>query len=290
MPIRVNWMDPPGRDNSFKDREIEKIGETKWKQEYECEFISSDPLLIDTLALQRLTSTTQGKKPVADFNQIKLYEHPKPGATYLIGVDPATGSGEDFSAIQVFRFPEMVQAAEFRSNTLSAAQLHFVLKKLLRMYDRAGTAQVFYTVENNGVGDSLITLIENDEDPVDTAEFVSEDGSSRRGVATTGKSKIRSCISLKDLLEKDHMQLNSPHLVHELKTFVRSKGSYAAQRGATDDLVMATVIVMRLLEEIASFDEIAYDRLYVSSLRDLEDADKESADDDYNPADYISFG
>ena len=34
--IEIKWNEPPGRDQKFKDQEIAKIGETRWKQEYEC--------------------------------------------------------------------------------------------------------------------------------------------------------------------------------------------------------------------------------------------------------------
>ena len=34
--IRVRWDEPPGRDEKFKQQETAKIGEIRWKQEYEC--------------------------------------------------------------------------------------------------------------------------------------------------------------------------------------------------------------------------------------------------------------
>lgn len=35
-PITVDWREPPGRDDKFKEKEIAKIGITRWRQEYEC--------------------------------------------------------------------------------------------------------------------------------------------------------------------------------------------------------------------------------------------------------------
>lgn len=34
--IEIKWNEPPGRDQKFKEAEIAKIGEIRWKQEYEC--------------------------------------------------------------------------------------------------------------------------------------------------------------------------------------------------------------------------------------------------------------
>ena len=36
VPIEIAWNEPPGRDEKFKKKEIAKIGEVRWKQEYEC--------------------------------------------------------------------------------------------------------------------------------------------------------------------------------------------------------------------------------------------------------------
>lgn len=36
VPIEVKWDEPPGRDEAFKKKEMAKIGELKWLQEYEC--------------------------------------------------------------------------------------------------------------------------------------------------------------------------------------------------------------------------------------------------------------
>ncbi|PPD55685.1 MAG: hypothetical protein CTY12_00065 [Methylotenera sp.] len=36
LPIEVKWDEPPGRDAKFREEEIAKIGELRWKQEYEC--------------------------------------------------------------------------------------------------------------------------------------------------------------------------------------------------------------------------------------------------------------
>lgn len=35
-PVTVDWREPPNRDETFKEKEIAKIGITRWRQEYEC--------------------------------------------------------------------------------------------------------------------------------------------------------------------------------------------------------------------------------------------------------------
>lgn len=228
---------------------------------HNCEFISNDPLLVDTVVLARLTEVTNKIRPIAKSGDVVFFELPKKDTTYLIAVDPSTGSGSDYTAMVAYRFPEMVQVAEFRSNTASSVEGYKILKRVLRVFDSAG-AQTYYTVEANGVGEGMLALIEADEDQIDSAEFVSETGQKRSGMTTTGRSKMKGCLSLKDMIERDLITIKSRATIYELKHFVRRGGSFSAKINATDDLVMATVLVIRLLEEISSYDQRAYDKLF----------------------------
>lgn len=260
-PIEIKWNEPPGRDAEFKKKEIAKIGEIKWKQEYECMFISNDPLLVDTVVLANLTEKVAGIHPVATAGELIFFKQPMAGSIYLVGMDPSTGSGNDFTTIVAYDFPNLEQIAEFRSNTSSSVTGYHMLKKMLRIFEKVEST-VYYSVEVNGVGEAIVALLEADEDPPETAEFVSETGQKRKGMTTTGKSKIKACLAFKEMVERDGIHIKSKTLVQEMKHFVRKAGSYAAKPGATDDLIMATVIAIRLLEEISSFDQDAYDKLY----------------------------
>ena len=278
--MEVLWDRPPGRDENFKKVETAKIGELRWMQEYECKFLSSDPLLIDTVIISNLTGEIDKIKPVGTNGEIVFYKYPQSGATYLIGMDCATGSGSDFTTLVAYEFPSMEQVAEWRSNTTSSVSSYHVLKKLLRIYERA-EAMVYFTVENNGVGEAIIALYEADENPPDVAEFVSETGQKRRGMTTTGKSKMKACLQFKEMLERNNIHLRSKVLLHEIKNFVRKGGSYNAKVGSTDDLIMATVNAIRILEEISSYDQDAYDKMFSHAY--INDGDKDEWDDNDIP-------
>ena len=260
-PIHVAWNEPPGRDEKFKKEEIGKIGEVRWRQEYECEFISNDPLLFDTMVLANLTTEIRRIRPYGTISDIVFYAPPKPRGVYVMGMDPATGSGNDYTTIVVFEFPSLEQVAEWRSNTMSSAKAYQVLKKILQVYDKASST-VYFSVENNGVGEGILALYEADENPINSAELISEPGAKRVGMTTVGKTKIVACITLKELIERRSMVVKSNIIIEEMKQYVRHKHSYAAKSGGTDDLISSVLIVTRLLGEIASFDQVAYDKLY----------------------------
>ena len=260
IPQFVAWDAPPGRGEKFKAQMIAKFGERKWLQEFECKFLSSDALLIDSLVLANLTAVVDKYHPEFEINGVTFWARPKAGVTYLVGVDPATGSGEDFTVLTVFEFPAMEQVAQFRSNTMSSATVYPVLKNLLKFLERTGST-VYFSVENNGVGEGIISLFEADETPPSTAEFISETGKKRYGMTTTKKAKIKACLSMKELIDKGNMHIKSRMLLQELKEYSRKGGSYAARAGSTDDCVSGVLIVMRILEEISTFEQAAFDTL-----------------------------
>lgn len=259
QPLRVRWDEPPGRDERFKEEQIAILGELKWLQEYECEFLSSDALLISSLILTQLTERI--KDDGKEVNGFHFWQEIKAGETYLVGVDPSTGSGSDFSVIEVFHFPSMHQVAEYRTNTMSSPEVYRKLKWVIGLMERLGCTS-YFSVENNGVGEGIIALFINDEDPPHFSEFVSDDTSSRLGMNTNSRTKINSCVNLKEMIEKDRIKIKSLTLLTELKSFVRKKGSYEAQVGSTDDCISSTLIITRILEEIAAYEQDAFDKLY----------------------------
>ena len=254
----VKWDEPPGRDDEFKKKETAKINEEKWQQEYECVFLSSDALLISSIVLNNIQVSDSVPEP--DFLGIHWFEELKPKQTILLGIDPSTGSGGDLSSIEIFDFPSLRQIGEFRSNTTSSVDLYKILKSTINTVSRK-EIMVYFSVENNGVGEGIIALYQNDENPPE-GHFVSEEGKGRLGMTTTGRTKMKACINLKELVTKGKIQIVSKFLLAELKSFVRKMGTYSAQYGSTDDSVSATLLIIRLIEEISSYESEAFEMLY----------------------------
>ena len=66
------------------------------------------------------------------------------------------------------------------------------------------------------------------------------------------------------------MKLKSKALISELKTFVAQGNSYSAKSGDTDDLIMASLLVIRMASVIKNYDPVLDDK-----IRDGEDFDVE---------------
>lgn len=264
-PFQVHWREHPERGDDYWDLMVAQLGLLKCRQEVGCEFLSSDALLINSLKLQQLTH----KAPIYEDMGFKFWvpeeELGGVGKTYLISCDPSTGTGNDFSVIEVFDFPGLNQVAEYRTNDINIpllyAKLMWIILKLSE-YGANGRSEVVWTFERNGIGEALSALYQNDEKQPEHAELYC-DAPGKFGVFTSGKTKIVSCLQLKQLVEKtvNGFTINSELLLFELKNFIAKGGTYEGKRGATDDAVMATVGIVRLLKRLAEWNDEAFKRV-----------------------------
>ena len=83
--------------------------------------------------------------------------------------------------------------------------------------------------------------------------FLSEPGKKRRGFNTSQKPKLAACAKFKTLLESKKLTVYSRSLISELKAFVAHGGSYAAKTGDHDDLVMASLLAVRIMNQLADY-------------------------------------
>lgn len=263
-PVQAMWYENPDYNQDWYDKMVAKIGAARAAAELDCVFVSSDALLINSLKLVNLRSTTHHYEDMGFKFWKSDQEMGGHGRTYLVGVDPATGTGKDFSAIEVFEFPSLEQVAEWRENTINIpllyAKLKWILEKLTAPVGRY-RAETIWSFERNGIGEAVAALYLNDERQPEHAElYCDEPQTTKLGVFTSGKKKILACLQLKSLIEKvnNGLQIKSAILLEELKNFVARGGTYEAKSGSTDDCVMATIIVVRLLKRLAEYNEEAF--------------------------------
>lgn len=259
FPFSAMWYDHPDRDQAWGDAEEATLGRAKFEQEHLCRFVSDDETLIDSLIL---SSLKYKKEPEFYTGTVRWYREPEPNATYLVALDPSLGTGGDYSAIQVFMLPEMEQVAEWQNNKTPARGqvrtmmniLHTLDGELREHPDQHGDPEIYWTVENNTIGEAVLQIIEDTGEDRFPGQMVNEKkkkGQSRRfrkGLNTDNRKKLSACSKLKSLVESGRMKINSRNLVTELKNFTSNGASFAAKSGTHDDLVSATLLVTRMLE------------------------------------------
>jgi hypothetical protein len=193
--------------------------------------------------------------------QVRWYQRPRTDRTYVIALDPSLGTGGDPAAIQVFEATTTEQVAEWRHNRTTIPEQIRILTEICAHLNETikDPQRIYYSIENNTIGEAaLISIAEYGEERIQ-GYFLSEPagGGSRRyrkGFNTTHKPKLAACNKLKLLIETGRMKIRSASLVSELKTFVASGMGYAAKPGETDDLVMSTVLAIRMLQLLQSYD------------------------------------
>lgn len=262
--IKVLWNEHPERDETWASGERAKLGEEKWLREFCCEFVIHDNTLINQLKVSRMS----GVDPAYITDQVRWYSRPEPNKVYLIGLDPSLGTGNDNAAIEVYQLPEMKQVAEWKSAktpikeqvTLLLNLLRTIRNELLKHPFQVGEPELYWTIENNTIGEAALVVIEQTGEEYFPGVFVHEPkalGSirrSRKGLNTTTKTKMSACARLKSLIESDKMTIYSKPLVKELKGYVSSGTGFSARSGEHDDLVSATLLCVRLLDIIADWD------------------------------------
>jgi hypothetical protein len=267
-----------GPESGYREEMLAKLGELVVRVELDCEFLSSDALLIQSQRLIEL----RHQQPIFIDKGFSFWENIRADAAYLVGVDIATGSGRDYSVVEVFEFPSLIQVAELRTNSLNIPDLYDRIKWLLNKMSshtmNNKRPEVFWTFERNGVGEAIGALYNTDEHPPEYAELIN-DVPGKLGMQTTNRNKILACLQLKSMVEKikNGLEIRSEINIFELKNFIASGGSYAAKIGATDDSVSALLLIIRLLKHVSEFDDKARKLLYEYNA------------EDYNPA-VNSFG
>lgn len=273
--VFVPWNAVPGRDEKFKEAEIAKISRQKWDQEYECKFISSDPILIDSTVLVNYKTDPLPEPDAYGFN---WFDTIKPNGNYILAIDPATGSGGDYTVMELYSFPQLNQIAEFRSNISYSSSVYQSIKILLKMLQKKGAANCYWSFENNAVGEGLVALYESDNDPIEFGDLISDSGKNRIGI-NTNKSKMKTCLSLKELFEGGRLHIKSSVVLSELRNFVKRGSSYSGRLGSHDDTISAHLILIRILEEIITYEDNAHAIMHQSATFESDEIEEEYVDD-----------
>lgn len=245
------WNQHPDRDEAWEKQFRAQLGEDRFRREMNCEFIVADETLIKPTTLLEL----DGVEPVHRMGQVRWYVRPTPGHIYTVSLDPSIGTGGDPAAVQIFDATNSSQVGEWKHNRTPIPEqiklLAAINKYIVECTDEPNN--VYYSVENNGIGEAAVLSLREYGESNIPGIFLSESGNKRRGFNTNQRAKIAACTKFKTLLEDGRLKIRSTPLISELKTFVASGGSYAAKTGETDDLVMASLLNVRMMQYLTNY-------------------------------------
>ena len=258
-----HWNEHPDRDEAWRVAEIGRIGEEKFRREYGCEFLVYDETLINSLKLAAM----EGKTPLLNMGQTRWYKKPSADFTYVVALDPSMGTGGNSAAIQVIEIPSYQQVAEWHHNGTSIPGQIRILRDVCTYISetcRTNGSNIYWSVENNGLGEAALIVINDFGEESIPGLFLSEPMKKghvrkfRKGFNTTHSSKVTACSQLKTLVENDQLVINSKPMISELKGFVAGGSSYAAKPGFEDDLVSAMILGIRMISVMKDWDPRVY--------------------------------
>ncbi len=275
--IEANWRQVPGRNQAWADDQRRILGEEKFLQEMECEFMGSAGTLLSAAALKSLAFV----KPLhTSENGIKIYNQPLEGHNYIIVADTSRGKGLDYSACVVIdcAIPYRV-VATYKDNNISPLVYPSILKKMGDYYNQA-----YALVEINDNGQQVVDSLFEDyeyENILSTVDIKSKialtwgyGNKSNRGIRTTKSVKRLGCSIVKNLIEQQKLIIEDFDIIAELSTFIAKGTSFEADDGSHDDLVMCLVLFSWATNQ-SFFADLTNtnlkERLYQEQMRQIEE-------------------
>ena len=254
----IPYTEIPGRDERWAAEQKGVLGDVKFSQEVLCSFLGSSYTLLDADTLSKMSP----RRPIYSKDGLDVLEEPiravkgedgkidQAGHVYALIVDTSRGVEGDYSAfvvIDISANPYQI-VAKFRDNKIAPLLYPTVIHTVAKNYNNAWTL-----VEINDNGQQIADILHHELEYEQilyvnrgkNGQVVSGGfggGSSANGVRTDKKIKRVGCSQLKTLIETNRMQVFDADIISEFSTFIESKGSYAADEGYHDDLVMPLVL------------------------------------------------
>jgi hypothetical protein len=245
VPLFIPYWKIPGRDEKWANEQKGMLGDLKFNQEVLCKFLGSSLTLINSDTIARMSLAN----PVFSKDGLDIYEHPQEDHLYVMVCDTAKGVGGDYSAFTIVDITDVPYklVGKYRNNNISPLLYPNVIYHVGTQFNDA-----FVLVETNS--SEQVPYILHNELEYENLVFVnrttgSQDvsggfggGKTQLGVTTDKKVKRTGCHNFKSLLEENKLLIQDADIISEISTFIETKGTYAADDGYHDDLVMSLVL------------------------------------------------
>lgn len=269
LPIRLPWYVHPERDEAWRKRQDELLGDPRIAaQECDCDFSTSGDTVFHSEWIEFIKETTI-QDPVerrgVDQN-LWIWEPADYSREYMVIADVARGDGKDFSACHVMDIQTNTQVAEYRGQ-LPPKEFGYFLTGLATEYNNA-----LLVVENANIGWATLDAIiergyrnlyqspKSDQLTSDSYLRVFE-GNSEMVPGFTMSMRTRPlCINkFREFIGDRSVTIRSKRLLEEMKVFIWRNGRPEAQSGYNDDLVMSFGIGMFLRDTSLKFQQQSLD-------------------------------
>lgn len=244
-PMFIPYTEIPGRDDAWAEEQLKMLGELKFNQEVLCNFLGSSNTLVNAYTLGAMSSID----PIYMKDGLDIFDDPIPEHTYVMGVDTARGVGGDYSAFTVVDATSVPYklVAKYRNNKIPPMLYPNVVNKVARDFNNA-----YVMIEINDMGQQVADILHSELEydnilttTKDTNKQYLSPGFGRAtqmGVRMTKQVKRQGCFTLKSLMEEKKLLIFDADTISEFSTFIEKMGTWMADEGYYDDLVMSLVM------------------------------------------------
>ena len=269
LPIKLPWFVHPERDQTWRDRQDELLGDPRMAaQECDCDFSTSGDIVFYPEYID-FYEQTYVKEPLerrgVDQN-LWIWEPADYSRSYMVVADVARGDGKDYSAFHIIDVENNVQVAEYKGQ-IGTKEYGELLFRIGIEYNNA-----LMVVENANIGwATLQVLIDNNypnlyyspksgnitadsyfDQYMDTSKMTP-------GFTMSSRTRPMTIGKFQEYISDRGVTIQSSRLVSEMKVFIWKNGRAEAQQGYNDDLVMSFSIAMFMRDTAFKFRQQGLD-------------------------------
>ena len=269
LPIKLPWFVHPERDQAWRDRQDELLGDPRMAaQECDCDFSTSGDVVFYPEYIEYYEKSFI-KDPLerrgADRN-LWVWEPCDYSRNYMVIADVARGDGKDYSAFHIIDIENNVQVGEYKGQ-LGTKEYGHLLVGIATEYNNA-----LLVIENASIGWSTIqTVIDRGYDNLyyspksgevradsyfdqymDTSKMVA-------GFTMSSKTRPMVISKFQEAISDKGVTFYSKRLLEEMRTFIWKNGRPEAQSGYNDDLVISFSIGQYMRDTAFKFKQQGVD-------------------------------
>ena len=246
VPLFIPYWKIPGRDEKWAEDQRRVLGDVKYNQEVLCKFLGSALTLIRADIIEQMSFN----EPIYQKDGLDLYEMPEKGHNYVFVVDTAEGVGGDYSSFVIIDITEVPYklVGKYRDNQIAPMLYPTVIYRNATDFNNAyvlievnRSEQVAHILYHEYEYENILFVQRDSKGQKISGGFAGA-GKTQLGVTTDKRIKRIGCFNFKSLLEEKKLLVFDADVISEISTFIESKGSYAADDGYHDDLVMPLVL------------------------------------------------
>ena len=269
LPIKLPWFVHPERDQVWRDRQDELLGDPRMAaQECDCDFSTSGDIVFYPEYID-FYENTYVKEPLerrgVDQN-LWIWEPADYSRSYMVVADVARGDGKDYSAFHIIDVENNVQIAEYKGQ-IGTKEYGQLLYRIGIEYNNA-----LMVVENANIGWATLQVLIDQNYPnlyyspksgnitadsyfdqyMDTSKMTA-------GFTMSSRTRPMAIGKFQEYISDKGVTIQSSRLLSEMKVFIWKNGRAEAQQGYNDDLVMSFSIGMFMRDTAFKFRQQGVD-------------------------------